>query len=117
MDDMLTGDVMFLYSLYEYHLRREKALGFAEPSNLLMSIRAALVLIAASRFAKSAIELEEGEKLYSLVAANQKKILRLAKRIRKSRNKKHIRTWYAIILRLYDELEEANKKLGEMADG
>ena len=104
-------DTYFLHNLYEFHWRRERAIGYVEPSNLLMSLRSSIVLMAATRFLESSMNMEEGEKLYSLVMNNKKKIDRLSRRIRKTRSKKRARTWYAIVVRLYDELEEANRKL------
>ena len=110
-------DLYFLHNLYEFHLRRERALSYIEPSNLLLSLRSSIVLLAATRFLDSSIKMDEGEKLFSLIMSNKKKIDRLIRRIRKSRSKKGIRTWYAIIVRLYDELEDANKKLEDLANG
>ena len=110
-------DLYFLHNLYEFHLRRERALSYVEPSNLLLSIRSSIVLLAATRYLETSMKMDDGEKLFSLVMNNKKKIDRLTKRIRKSRSKKRIRTWYAIIVRLYDELEEANRKLEDLANG
>ena len=115
MDEVI-GDLYLLHNLYEFHLRRERALGYVEPSDLLLSIRSAIVCVAASRFLKTSLETDEGEKLYTLVMTNKKKIDRLTKRIKKSRSKKRIRTWYAIIVKLYDELEETNEKLEKLAN-
>ena len=114
--DEITGDLYLLHNLYEFHLRRERALGYVEPSDFLLSIRSVIVLVPASRFLETSLKVVEGEKLYTLVMANKKKIDRLTRRIRKSRSKKRIRTWYAIIVKLYDQLEEANEKLEKLAN-
>lgn len=107
-------DTYFLHNLYEFHLRRERAIGYVEPSNLLMSLRSSIVLMAATGFLESTMKLEEGGELFELVMSNKKKIDRLSRRIRKTRSKKRARTWYAIVVRLYDELEEANRKLKDL---
>ena len=114
--DEVTGDLYLLHNLYEFHLRRERALGYVEASDFLLSIRSAITCVAASRFLAVSLKTIDDEELYTLVMANKKKIDRLTKRIRKSRSKKRIRTWYAIIVKLYDELEEANEKLGKLAN-
>ena len=117
MADKTPNEFMFTYNLYEFHLRREQALGFAQPSDFLHSLASALVFEASTRYAKAAIRLTESEELYQTIARNRKKVDRLAKRIDKSNSKQRINTWYSIALRLREETLEASKRLEVLERG
>jgi hypothetical protein len=111
MTDNEPNEFMFTYNLYEFHLRREQALGFSQPSDFLHSLASALLFEASTRYAKAAVRLTEAEELYQTITKNKRKVDRLAKRIEKSNSKARINTWYSIALRLREETLEASRRL------
>jgi hypothetical protein len=111
------NEFMFMYNLYEYHLRREQALGFNQASDFLHSMASALVFESATRFNKTVIELTEAEKLYQEITGKKRRVDRLAKRIERSNSKQRINTWYKIILRLREEITEASRQLETLDNG
>ena len=117
MADKTPNEFMFTYNLYEFHLRREQALGFAQPSDFLHSLASSLVFEASTRYAKAAVRLTEAEELYQTIARNKRKVDRLAKKVEKSNSKSRINTWYSIALRLREETLEASARLEVLNDG
>ncbi len=110
-------DPFFLHSLFDYHKRRETALGYATASNLLISIRSAIIMFANLSIIDASQIVEEGVDLYEKTLTNQKKIERLTKKIRMSKSIKRQRIWYRIILRLHEEMLQAELKMKELESG
>ena len=117
MSEKEPNEFMFTYNLYEFHLRREQALGFSQPSDFLHSLASALLFEASTRYAKAAVRLTEAEELYQTITRNKKKVDRLARRIEKSNSKSRINTWYSIALRLREETLVASARLEALNDG
>ncbi len=110
-------DHFFLHSLFDYHQRREAALGYATASDLLISIQSAIITDAGTSILTAFQALEEGADLYEKAISNQKKIERLTKKIRQSKSIKRQRIWYRIILRLHEESLRAELRTEEMIHG
>lgn len=114
---MNNDEFIFAMNLYDFYERREQALGFTEPSPFLQSMQSAIVLEASKTFVSAAQRMDEAQKLHELIQKNSEKIAKLSKRIESSKSEKRIRTWYTVVLKLYEEADEAQKKLEAMSDG
>lgn len=110
-------DIFFLHSLFDYHQRREDALGYAIASNLLLSIASSILFFSTLAVIESSKNTKRGAELLATIGDNKQKIRRLTKKIRSSRSINRQRTWYKIILRLSAEIMQAEYELKELADG
>ena len=110
-------DVFFLHSLLDYHQRREEALGYAMISDLLLSLRSTILFLSSVSVIESIQKLTEGTELHGQAMNNRKKIDRLSRKIKQSKSIKRQRTWYRVILRLHEEILQAEFRMKELADG
>lgn len=106
-----------MQSLFDYHQRREEALGYVSASNLLLSLASAIILYANLSFIEANQRTEKAAELLKIIVGNQKKITRLSKKIESSKSINRQRTWYRVVLRLYEEVLNAEYEMKEMNHG
>ena len=110
-------DIFFFHSLFDYHQRREEALAYVQPSQLLISLRSGILTFSNLQIIGEVQKIEEGDKLLNVFLTNEKKIERLSRKINQSKSIRRQRTWYQIILRLYQEMLYAGLRMKELEDG
>ena len=110
-------NLTYLHRLSIYLEYRDIAVGREEPSNLSSSMNSYIFQLTSVGFLTSVRALGEAADLMNTITKNRAKAERLIKKVERTKSIKRARTWYSIVVRLYQEAEEAGERLKELENG
>ena len=104
-------DLQFIENIFDYHLRRDEAIGGGFASLILQTLRSYLITATSMELVTELTHLEQVNNLHEIIVDNKATVANLLAKAERSKSEKNIQNYYTEAVRLYEEAADALTKL------